>query len=449
MAGLVIQGGQPLNGSIDISGAKNAVLPLMAASLLGETSILKRVPRLADVEVMKHILRTLGADIAEIENGLRIDASAVNNTHAPYELVSQMRASMLVMGPLLARFGRASVALPGGCAIGARPIDLHLKGFDALGAKINFRHGLVELEAKKLNGASIYLDFPSVGATQNIMMAAALAEGTSIIENAATEPEIVDLAEFLNAAGARIYQAGTSVIQIDGVPALRDVEHHVIGDRIEAGTYLMAAAASGGSVHLRGINPQHLQAAIAKMGEMGCRFDLESDSVRLHRPQNLQAVHVTTLPYPGFPTDLQAQFMALLTLSEGSGVVTETIFENRFHHVEELVRMGAVIRLDGRSAFVQGTGKLSGTQVKASDLRGGAALVIAALAAEGASRIHNFWHLERGYENLLGKLKSLGAQAELTPEREEEQIASAVMTVQEQLRNGNGSNNGSDDIRNK
>ncbi len=412
MERLIVSGGNRLSGSIKISGAKNAVLPIIAASLLGTTtSRLEEIPALEDVGTISDVLGYLGVGVSKEEAGtLVVDSSNLNCCEAPYELVRKMRASFLVMGPLLARAGQARISLPGGCAIGTRPIDLHLKGFEALGAEIVLGHGYIEARTKqRLKGARIYLDFPSVGATENIMMAASLAEGQTILENPAEEPEIVDLANYLNAMGARIRGAGTNVIRIEGVKELKGTTHAVIPDRIEAGTYMVAAAITGGDVWLENALSEHLKPVTAKLKEAGVAIEEKIDGVRVRGKANVKSVDVKTLPYPGFPTDMQSQFMALMTVANGTSVITETVFENRFMHVDELKRMGASIKIEGRSAIVEGVPNLTGCPVKATDLRAGAALVLAGLVAEGKTEISCIHHIDRGYEDIVGKLTSLGA----------------------------------------
>ncbi|MBC7326133.1 MAG: UDP-N-acetylglucosamine 1-carboxyvinyltransferase, partial [Moorella sp. (in: Bacteria)] len=412
METIVIRGRSRLQGRVAISGAKNAVLPIIAACLLtGEACYLEDIPRLADVDTMCGVIGEMGAEVyPDGVRGLKVAAASLKGMEPPYEFVRRMRASFLVVGPLLARLGRVKVALPGGCAIGARPIDLHLKGLAALGANIRVNKGNVEAEAARLKGASVYLDFPSVGATENIMMAAALAEGTTIIENAAGEPEIVDLANFINAMGGRISGAGTRVIKIEGVKELHGARHAVIPDRVEAGTFMIAAAATGGDVFLENVISTHLKAVMAKLAETGAVLEEEDGGIRVRAELPLKAVDIKTMPYPGFPTDMQAQFMALLTTARGSSVVTETVFENRFMHVNELRRMGASIVIEGHCAVVKGKDRLIGAPVKATDLRAGAALVIAGLMAEGETTISCVHHIYRGYEDLVGKFQTLGAQ---------------------------------------
>lgn len=414
MEKLIINGGKPLRGRVKISGAKNAVLPIIAAALLGQDvpSKLEEVPALDDVHTLSAVLEQLGvrAEFDADKNTLLVDSSNITSCEAPYDLVRKMRASFLIIGPLLARCGRAKISLPGGCAIGTRPIDLHLKGFEALGARIDIGHGYIEATAPEgLKGARIYLDFPSVGATENIMMAASMAEGTTIIENPAQEPEIIDLANYLNVMGARVRGAGTNVIKIEGVKSLTGRNYTIIPDRIEAGTYMVAAAMTKGDVYIENAISEHLKPVIAKLKEAGVTIEENIDGIRVVCDRRTKAVDIKTLPYPGFPTDMQAQFMALLAVSEGMGRVTETVFENRFMHVDELKRMGANIRIDGRTSMVEGVDMLHGCAVKATDLRAGAAMVLAGLVADGETRIGYIHHIDRGYDNLVSKLVMLGA----------------------------------------
>jgi UDP-N-acetylglucosamine 1-carboxyvinyltransferase len=412
---LIITGGVPLKGTIPVSGAKNAVLPIMAASLLVEGPCrLLDIPDLADVTTISEVLSTLGAKVSPIDGGeVTIDCSQIVNVEAPYDYVRRMRASFLVMGPLLARKGKAKMSMPGGCAIGTRPIDLHLKGLAALGASISLGHGQIEASVShRLTGSRVYLDFPSVGATENIMMAAALAKGTTVIENAAEEPEIVDLANFLNSMGGKVFGAGTNIIRIDGVDSLKGGVHAVIPDRIEAGTYMVMAAATGGDVLVENVIADHLKPMVAKLLEAGVFVNEENGGIRVRGREPLIAVDIKTLPYPGFPTDMQAQMMALMTVATGTSVIVETVFENRFMHVNELKRMGANIVIEGHSAVVKGVPRLTGAPVKATDLRAGAALVVAALLAEGKTEISAVHHLDRGYENLVAKLQGAGAKIE-------------------------------------
>ena len=416
MAKYIVEQSGPLRGEVQISGAKNAVLPLMAAALLSEEEcVIRDVPDLRDVSLMREILSSLGSQIEEIdENVLSIHTRDILSTEADFELVNKMRASILVMGPLLARKGRAVIPMPGGCAIGARPIDLHLKGFEALGAQIvkNDEAGFVEAVAgpQGLIGETIYLYFPSVGATENIMMAAVLADGTTYIENAAEEPEIVDLANFLNKMGAKIKGAGTDTIKIEGVEGLGGAKHTVIPDRIEAATFMLAAAITRGAVHICNAVPDHLKPVIAKLRECGVRIEVGDDDLIVRGDLGPQyATDIKTLPYPGFPTDIQSPFMAYLTTVEGSSTVIETVFENIFMHVAQLGKMGAIIETAGNKANVRGNAKLRGCHVMATDLRAGAALVLAGLAAEGTTEISEIYHIERGYEKFIEKFNSLGA----------------------------------------
>lgn len=412
MEKLVIHGGKPLQGTVRVSGAKNAVLPIIVASMLGTTqSTLTEIPKLADVHTVCDVIASLGVHIEHPERDtLVIDAHELTSTTAPYDLVRRMRASFLVMGPLLARKGRAQISLPGGCSIGARPIDLHLKAFEAMGAVINLENGDIEAKAPNgLKGAQIYLDFPSVGATENILMAASMAEGKTVLENAAEEPEIVDLATYLNSMGANIRGAGTNVIRIEGVKELHGANHAVIPDRIEAGTFMVGAAMTQGNVFVENAISEHLKPLISKLKEVGAEVQEEIDGIRVIGHAPLRPADIKTLPYPGFPTDMQAQFMALTTICQGTSVVTETVFENRFMHVDEFKRMGAKIRIEGRSAIVEGVPRLKGASVNATDLRAGAALVLAGLVADGETEVGYLYHIDRGYDNLVLKLQRLGA----------------------------------------
>jgi len=413
MSRYIVEESPPLRGTVRISGSKNAALPAMAAALLcGDECVIRDVPDLTDVLIMERLLDDFGVSTEwdPCAGILGIRAENIEKYEAPYELVSRMRASFLLTGPLLARLGKVRMPLPGGCAIGARPVDLHLKGFCALGATITQEHGFVEAEADQLTGANIYLDFPSVGATEGIMMAAVLAEGQTVIQNCAVEPEIVDLASFLSTLGAEIRGAGTDTIKINGVKRLSGGEHYVIPDRIEAGTFLCAAAATCGDVTLTNVVKDHLRPIIAKLKEAGVCVEEAEGCVRVAADGRIRPTDVKTLPYPGFPTDMQAQFVGALACADGLSVVTETIFENRFMHVGELKRMGAEIKIEGRSAIIEGVGRLAGTQVRASDLRAGAALTIAALSAEGTTEISDVGHIERGYCGFDEKLRGLGAR---------------------------------------
>lgn len=415
MERLIVKGGNRLVGTVKTSGAKNAVLPIIAASILGTSpSRLDEIPALEDVRTICAVLGCLGIKVDASEpHTLNIDSREITSCEAPYELVRSMRASFLVMGPLLARKGYARISQPGGCAIGTRPIDLHLKGFEALGVKIEQGHGYIEASAPDgMVGTNIYLDFPSVGATENIMMAAAMAKGTTVLENPAEEPEIVDLANYLNQMGARVRGAGTNVITIEGVSELHGVQHSVIPDRIEAGTYMIAAAMTGGDVIIENVLPEHQKPLIAKLREAGALVEEDIDRIHVASDGNLKAVDIKTLPYPGFPTDMQAQMMAMLSVAEGRSKVTETVFENRFMHVVELNRMGANITTEGRSAVITGPAHLTGCTVRATDLRAGAAMILAGLVAEGATEICDIYHIDRGYEEIVAKLKKLGADIE-------------------------------------
>ncbi|MGL5753313.1 MAG: UDP-N-acetylglucosamine 1-carboxyvinyltransferase [Paraclostridium sp.] len=414
MPKIVVKKSNPLIGSVKIDGAKNAVLPIIAATLLADgKSVLKGVPNLKDVHVISDLLRHLGAEVEYKDGNLTVDASNITTCEAPYELVRKMRASFLVMGPLLARFNKTKISMPGGCAIGTRPIDLHLKGFKALGGNVIIDHGFVEANTEELVGCKLYLDFPSVGATENIMMAAALAEGTTIIENAAEEPEIVDLANFLNEMGANVKGAGTNTIKIKGVKSLKGAEHNVIPDRIEAATYMVAAAMTKGDIIIENVIMEHLKPVTAKLKEAGCEIIEMENSVRVIGPQVLKPIDIKTLPHPGFPTDVQAQFMAMATVANGTGVVIETVFENRFMHVAEFNRMGANIKIEGRSAIVTGVDQLFGSSVKATDLRAGAALILCGLIAEGETEIGDIYHIQRGYVDIDKKITALGGNIEI------------------------------------
>jgi UDP-N-acetylglucosamine 1-carboxyvinyltransferase len=409
---LIITESGPLKGRVRVSGAKNSVLPIIAASLLADgKSVIDEIPYLNDVRIMCDLVKSLGAsvDISENQTKLQISCRSLSNNTAPYELVNKMRASFLVAGPLLARTGFACISLPGGCAIGTRPVDLHLKGFTALGATITQGHGYIEAQKNgRLKGGKVYLDFPSVGATENIMMAAVLADGSTTIENAAIEPEIIDLATYLTTMGADIKGAGTDTIKISGVRELKAANHAIIPDRIEAGTYMVAAAITGGDVIIENVVTDHLKPVTAKLREAGIEVSEELTSIRV-KGGDLKAVDIKTHPYPGFPTDMQSQMTSLMSIACGTSMVVETIFENRFMHVCELKRMGANIKIEGRSAIVEGCGKLTGAQVKATDLRAGAALILAGLAAEGTTEITDIEHIDRGYIRVDEKLRSLGA----------------------------------------
>jgi len=407
---IVIKGGERLIGEVGVSGSKNAALPMFAAGLLAEgVTCLKNVPDLRDVQTIGKVLRNLGVGVSKEGDTYRVDATAVTNHEAPYDLVKTMRASILVLGPLLARIRKATVSLPGGCAIGARPINLHLMGLEALGAKIDLQHGYVEARTEGLKGASITFDIPTVTGTENLMMAAALAKGKTTLYNAAIEPEVVDLANALNHMGAKIRGMGTSIIEIEGVKSLQAVEHSVSPDRIEAGTLMIAAGLTRGNIKILHCPLSQMEAVVRKLREAGVEIEEEGDRVNVVGSRKIRSVDVKTSPYPGFPTDMQAQFMVLMSLGRGLSVISETIFENRFIHVSELRRMGADVRIQGNSALIQGKDHLSGAPVMATDLRASASLVLAGLAADGVTEVSRVYHLDRGYEALDKKLAQLGA----------------------------------------
>lgn len=413
---LSIKGKTQLRGEVEISSSKNAILPILVAALLAEDKVvLNKVPAIRDVTIISELINSLGV-AANLEDGTVVIQGEPVGHHPPYELVRQMRASFLVMGPLLAKQGQVRITLPGGCAIGTRPVDLHLKGLKALGARIDVASGDVIASARKLIGNHVYLDFPSVGATENIMMAACIADGTTYIENAALEPEVVDLANFINHLGGNISGAGSNVIRIRGVRRLLGGEYTPIPDRIEAGTYMVAASASAGRVLVKNVVPEHVKAVTAKLRESGAEADEQGNQIEVSRSDEIRPLYIKTLPYPGFPTDMQAQYMAYLSCAEGSSVITESVFENRFMHIQELLRMGARIRTEGRTAVIKGEKELTGARVKATDLRAGAALLIAGLNARGTTVISDSEHIDRGYENIVEKLNSLGAQITRYPE---------------------------------
>lgn len=407
----IIIGGKRLEGSVEISGAKNSALSIMAATLLTkDVCILRNIPHLTDVDTMIAVIRKLGIKVEwKEDNTLYIDSDYFNNYEAPYELVKKMRASILVMGPLLARLHKAKISLPGGCAIGARPVDFHIKGFETLGAQVEVEKGYIKAEVNKLKGGDIYLDFPSLGATENIMMAASLSEGVTKIENAAKDPEVAELGNFLMKMGAKIEGLGTDLIKINGVKKLNGVDYNIIPDRIEAGTYMIAAAITSGDILIEKIDPLLIKPLIVKLEEAGVKIKQEKDLIEVIGPNSINAVDIKTLPYPGFPTDMQPQFMALSCVAKGTSVITETVFENRFAHTGDLIRMGADIKVEGRSAIIKGVKKLSAAPVMASDLRGGAALILAGLVADGTTELSRIYHLDRGYVNLEKKLTALGA----------------------------------------
>ncbi|MGA9517755.1 MAG: UDP-N-acetylglucosamine 1-carboxyvinyltransferase [Trichococcus sp.] len=420
MEKIIVRGGNRLEGTVKVEGAKNAVLPILAATLLASEgqSVLTNVPILSDVFTMNNVLKHLnvGVEFQENNNTILADASNDINFEAPFAYVSKMRASIVVMGPLLARLGHARIALPGGCAIGTRPIDLHLKGFEAMGADIKIENGFVEAKVDRLVGARIYLDFPSVGATQNIMMGATLAEGTTIIENVAREPEIVDLANFLNRMGAKVIGAGTETIRIEGVSSMKATEHSIIPDRIEAGTFMIAAAVTNGNVLIEDAIAEHNKPLISKLKEMHVAFQEEENGLRVIGPRTLKATDVKTMPHPGFPTDMQAQMTIAQLVSQGTSTMTETVFENRFMHLEEMRRMNADFKVEGQTVLLHGNTDLQGAEVAASDLRAAAALIIAGLVSKGYTRVTNLSHLDRGYYEFDKKLQALGADVERVTE---------------------------------
>ena len=414
MQKIVIEGGRPLKGEVKISGAKNSALPAIFASLLAEgVCHFGNIPDLRDIDTTLRLLENMGAHVKKgfrKSSPLEVSANGLRHLEAPYDLVKTMRASVLVMGPLLARYQQARVSLPGGCAIGARPINLHLKAFEQMGAHIEIDGGYVQAKTKRLHGAKVRFDMVTVTGTENVMMAATLAKGETVIENAAREPEVTDLAILLNKMGAKIYGAGTETIIVEGVDSLQGCEHHIIPDRIETGTFMIAAAMTGGNIILKKSDPQLVEALKVKLEEAGAKITLDEDNIHVVGPKVLKATDITTIPYPGFATDFQAQFMAMMSLAHGTSVITETIFENRFMHALELIRMGADIKIEGKAAVVKGVKKLSGAPVMASDLRASAALILAGLAAEGITEIHRIYHLDRGYERIERKFRKLGAR---------------------------------------
>jgi UDP-N-acetylglucosamine 1-carboxyvinyltransferase len=409
MDAIVVTGGKRLRGEVTISGAKNAALPLIASAILtGGRNTFKNVPDLHDVVTMAKVLEVMGAEVSG-RRTLQVASSSIHRFEAPYDLVRTMRASVLVLGPLVARYGRARVSLPGGCAIGARPIDQHLKGLEAMGARIELKHGYVEATCRRLRGATIVFDISTVTGTMNLMMAASLAKGHTVLENAAREPEVEELARVLNKMGARIHGAGTAVVDIEGVDALHPVEHAIIADRIEAGTFMVAAAITDGDVLVKGCLPEHLDAVVSKLLLADVEVQADAGGIRVRGSREFRPVDITTQPYPGFPTDMQAQFMVLAALAQGQSILTETIFENRYMHVPELCRMNADINVQGRTAIVKGPARFMGATVMASDLRASAALVLAGLVAKGKTRVRRVYHLDRGYERIELKLRKLGA----------------------------------------
>ncbi len=412
MESIIVRGGVALSGEVRVEGAKNSALKLMAAALMAPgVSRLTNVPDIADVYVMSQVLEGLGAKVTRSDHSLEIDATTLTSYEAPYELVAKMRASTAVLGPLVSRLGEANVAMPGGCNIGSRKIDMHLRGLEALGVDIHLGHGFIHATAPEggPRPAHVTLEFASVGATENLLMASVRAHGTTVIENAAREPEIVDLIDFLNAMGARITGGGSPTVTVEGVDMLHPADHAVVGDRVEAGTFLIAGAISGGDVTVRGFSPAHLDLVINKMRQAGCTIELFEDGARVTRTGPIRAVDIQTLPFPGFPTDMQAQFMALMAVADGGSIITENVFENRFMFADELMRMGADVRIEGHHALVRGVSELSGAPVRSPDLRGGAALALAGLVAEGETVIGDVYHIDRGYERFCEKLASLGA----------------------------------------
>ena len=423
MDAIIVRGGNRLSGTVEIEGAKNAALPILAASILGQNrpSKLENIPLLSDIYTMNEVLSYLNMEITfnEEEKTLELDATMDLKSDTPFEFMNKMRASVVVMGPLLARNGQARVAMPGGCSIGTRPIDLHLKGFEAMGVEITQGNGYLDATVDQLKGADIYLDFPSVGATQNIMMAATMAEGTTVIENAAREPEIVDLANYLNRMGAKVVGAGTEKIRITGVEELTGCNHSVIPDRIESGTFMVAAAITEGNVLIKDMVGEHNRPLISKLREMGVTIEEEADGIRVIGPEKLTAVDIKTMPYPGFPTDMQAQFTIAQLLAEGTSIVHETVFENRFMHLEEMRKMDAQFQIDGQSAVIRGGNQLEGATVASTDLRASAALILAGLRADGYTKVIEISHLDRGYYKFHEKLSALGANVERVSATEE------------------------------
>ncbi|HHW56339.1 MAG TPA: UDP-N-acetylglucosamine 1-carboxyvinyltransferase [Clostridia bacterium] len=410
MEKFIIKGGKPLKGSVQISGAKNSAVAILPAALLADTpSVIDNLPDIKDIELLAEMIRHLGGKVEKGKHEIKIDPAGLNSFYPPRDLASRMRASYYLIGALLSKFNEAVIAMPGGCNIGVRPIDQHIKGFEALGAKTTIEHGLIRIKADKLVGNHIYFDVVSVGATINLMLASVKAKGVTILENCAKEPHIVDVANFLNAMGANIKGAGTDTIKITGVDKLQGCHYTIIPDQIEAGTYMVAAAATKGDVYVKGVIPTHLESIVAKLIEMGVIIEEHDDVIRVKREGPLKRVDIKTLPYPGFPTDMQQPFAVLLALAEGISVITENIYENRFRYLEELKKMGAKVRVEGRSAIIEGVEKLTGAPVYATDLRAGAAMVIAGLAAEGITEVREVYHIDRGYEAMEVKLQGLGA----------------------------------------
>jgi UDP-N-acetylglucosamine 1-carboxyvinyltransferase len=415
MSQFVVTGNDQISGKISVSGAKNAALPVTMASLMGQgESALHDIPNLRDIRNIVKIISSLGAEVEYENNTMTVNTDSVNKSKVPAELAQELRASYYILGAFLGRYGQVETTLPGGCDIGNRPIDLHLKGFKALGAEVNIESNVIQIEAEKLTGAKIYLDYPSVGATMNIIMAATLAEGKTVIENAAREPEIVDLANYLNVMGAKIKGAGTDIVRIEGVDSLTGTEYTIIPDRIEAGTYVIAGAITGSDLYVDNVLVEHIKPLVAKLKEMGVEIKEDVDGIQINAPQELESVNVKTLPYAGFPSDLQAPFMVLLSQASGQSQVIETVFEDRFAHVEQLKKMGAKIKIEGHAAVVNESKELQGTEVKATDLRAGAALILAGMVADGETIIKEGYHIERGYENVIEKLRGIGVEIKKT-----------------------------------
>lgn len=411
MGKYIINGDERLVGEVSVSGAKNAVLPILAATVVGgNRSTIFNTPNLRDVDIMEKILLSIGCKVERMDNIMYVDSRNLSNTNIPDELVREMRSSIILMGSMLTRCGETKVSYPGGCEIGPRPIDLHLKALREMGAEIDESHGFLYCHCEKLKGCEIQLDYPSVGATENTILAAVRAKGTTVIRNAAREPEIIDLQNYLNKCGAKISGAGTSIIKIEGVEKFKDVEYTIMPDRIVTGTYMAASALTGGEVIIKNVETNHIQAIVAKLKEAGCLIYNDNSSLKVIGPEKINYIEMTqTLPYPGFPTDMQAQMMAVLSIADGTSIISETVFENRFKHADELIRMGADIKIIGKVAIIKGVKELTGAKVKSKDLRGGASLVLAGLAAKGTTEVENIYHIERGYEDLDENLRKLGA----------------------------------------
>lgn len=411
MGKYIINGDKRLVGEVSVSGAKNAVLPILAATVVGgNRSTIFNTPNLRDVDIMEKILLSIGCKVERMDNIMYVDSRNLSNTNIPDELVREMRSSIILMGSMLTRCGETKVSYPGGCEIGPRPIDLHLKALREMGAKIDESHGFLYCHCEKLKGCEIQLDYPSVGATENAILAAVRAKGTTVIRNAAREPEIIDLQNYLNKCGAKISGAGTSIIKVEGVEKFKDVEYTIMPDRIVTGTYMAASALTGGEIIIKNVETNHIQAIVAKLKEAGCLIYNDNSSLKVIGPEKINYIEMTqTLPYPGFPTDMQAQMMAVLSIADGTSIISETVFENRFKHADELIRMGADIKIIGKVAIIKGVKELTGAKVKSKDLRGGASLVLAGLAAKGTTEVENIYHIERGYEDLDENLRKLGA----------------------------------------